>query len=182
MKHIVVKIDWYGPYKNMAEAKGAAQSDFDDGLYLAIGSLKNKKKNKIRYVGLSKNLAGRVSNTHETLSKLVEPYEIWLGEVGSTGIAGPKTQTTDLHLDLAEWCHVYFIDPYLNDKKRYSPPKKPVTVINHWWEKDYESLLKKRPHKDWPDVIDFLGKEYGAKVVWFGGECDRWKPKHFKNL
>ena len=96
MKHIVVKIDWYGPYPSVAEARTAAKNDYDDGLYLAIGRLANKKKNKIRYVGLSKNLAGRVNSGHETLSKFVEPFEIWLGEVGSTGISGPKTQTTDL--------------------------------------------------------------------------------------
>ena len=179
MKHVVVKIDWYGPYKNLEDAQKASKDAFDGGLYLAIGAMENKKKNKIRYVGLSEKLSTRVKNSHESLSRLVEPYEIWLGEIGSTGIAGPKTQVTDLQLDLAEWAHVYFLDPNLNDKKRITPPKQPVTILNHWWGTDYETLLKKRPHRNWPDLIDCLGKDYGAKVVWFGGDCDVWKPKHF---
>jgi len=179
MKHIAVKIDWYGPYYSISEAQKAAKDDYESGLYLAIGKLENKRKKKIRYIGLSKNLANRVNDAHATLEQFDGEIEIWLGEVGSTGIPGRKTQSTDLHLDLAEWGHVYFIDPYLNEKKKWSPPKYPVTIINHWWNKDYETLIKKRPHKSWPDVIDFLGKTYGAKVVWYGGECEVWKPKHF---
>lgn len=179
MKHIAVKIDWYGPYTSVLAAQAAAKSDFNGGLYLAIGALEGKPKNKIRYVGLSKNLFSRVNAKHSALSQFVGEHQIWLGEVASTGIPGPKIQSTDLHLDLAEWGHVYFLDPSLNDKKRWTPPKHPVTIINHWWDTEYETLVKKRPHKHWPDIIDFLGMEYGAKVVWYGGKCEKWKPKDF---
>ena len=179
MKHIVVKIDWFGPFKSIEAAQGAAKVDFKDGLYLAIGALENRSRNKIRYVGLSSNLGSRVSAKHSALAKLEGDYELWLGEVASTAIPGKKTQSTDLLLDMAEWSHVYFIDPALNDKKTFSPPKYPTTIVNHWWDTTYDTLLKKRPHKDWPDIIDYLGKDYGAKVVWYDGRCEKWKPKHF---
>ena len=32
---------------------------------------------------------------------------------------------------------------------------------------------------DWPDLIDFLGREYGARVVWFGKNVKRWNTEDF---
>ena len=85
--------------------------------------------------------------------------EIWLGEVASIGIPGKKKQATDLRLDLSEWCHSYFLQLPLNDKKTVNPPKEPVTIINRWWFTDYETKRNRRPHPDWPDIIDYWGKE-----------------------
>ena len=102
-----------------------------------------------------------------------------MGEVASFGIPGTKKKVTDVQLDLAEWLHSYFLELPLNERKKENPPDSPATVLNRWWFKDYETPRQKRPHKDWPDVIDFSGKEYGAKVVWYGGKLVRWKPGEF---
>jgi hypothetical protein len=30
------------------------------------------------------------------------------------------------------------------------------------------SVARQRPHRDWPDVIDYLGIGYGRRAAWFG--------------
>lgn len=72
-------------------------------------------------------------------------------------------------LDLAEWSHAYFLQLPLNDKKRKTPPDFPIVTYNRWWRTDYATPYLKRPHRDWPDMIDFIGYGYDTKVVWFGG-------------
>jgi hypothetical protein len=94
---------------------------------------------------------------------------IWLGEVISPRTPGKKMKVTDRMLDLAEWAHAYFLQLPLNDRKKATPPDFPITVYNRWWHSDLETPYLRRPHIDWPDIIDFLGMEYQAKLVWFGG-------------
>ena len=75
-------------------------------------------------------------------------------------------------LDLVEWAHIYTLQLPLNDKKKVNPPDHSTTIYNRWWQKDYETSCKQRPHKDWPDLIDYMGKEFEeekVKLVWFGG-------------
>jgi len=65
--------------------------------------------------------------------------------------------------------YAYFLRLPLNERKRKSPPEHPITVYNRWrWGKDFETRRKRRPHAEWPDLIDFLGNEYDATLVWFG--------------
>ncbi len=64
---------------------------------------------------------------------------------------------------------IYFVKPALNKKKTMSPPKRPVTVLNRWWKTDFETPWVHRQHRDWPDLIDYLGPDLKAKVVWFKG-------------
>ena len=184
MKHVAIVIDWFGPYKSIEEAKIAMNSDYVDGLYMAIGKTAYQRgKPTLQYVGISKNLKTRVNNKQHKICQISKLNEIWLGEVASTGIAGKKRQATDLRLDLAEWCHSYFLQLPKNDKKTINPPKYPVTVLNRWWFKDYEKKRERRPHSEWPDIIDFIGRDYGAKISWLGrvsgGRCVVWSPDEF---
>ncbi len=71
-----------------------------------------------------------------------------------------------------------FLDLPYNEKKK-NPPPTPATLLNRWWFKDYERKRKQRPHKDWPDLIDFPGLKYGAKVAWLGGRIENWNPEDF---
>ena len=184
MKHVTVVIDWYGPYSSIPEARKAARNDYGDGLYMAVGKIKHQRGyKKLQYIGLSSTLAVRLSNGHKKLKLVSQKFELWMGEVGSTGIPGKKAQVTNVQLDLAEWAHSYFLELPLNNKKRRKPPKHPVTVLNRWWQSDYETKWRKRPHRDWPDIIDFWGVDYGARLGWFGsksgGRCEVWSDSDF---
>ncbi len=179
-KQVAIIIDWFGIY-DLKAAKAAAKADYGRGLYMLIGKAKSQKKNpKLQYIGIAKELYSRIGNGHIAIRDLSQELKIWLGEVASFGVPGKKVKKVDPMLDLAEWSHTYFLDDLpLNKKKKANPPSNPVMVYNRWWHKDYETLRVKRPHPDWPDLIDYIGKEYGAKIVWFGGAVDKWKPSDF---
>lgn len=170
MKHLVTVLDWYGPY-SYAEALIAAKSEFYDGMYLCIGKVKGQHgKKTIQYVGIAgTELKTRVSDNHHKLRLVTRERELWFGEIGSLGVPGQNAKKTNASLDFAEWALVYFLQPRLNNKKTKSPPKRPVTVLNRWWRKDFETPWIKRPHAHWPDLIDYLGQDVKAKVVWFKG-------------
>jgi len=177
VSHIAIVVDWYGPY-SFDEARLAAKNDYGDGLYLVIGKKKGEWEHYIQYIGVSQNLSGRVNSAHKKIHMVTCDRTLWLGEIGSIGLPGKVNSKTviDLRIDLAESAHIYFLQPRLNDRKAYHAPKLPVTVLNRWWKTDYETPRKKRPHQGWPDLIDYTGIEYGARLVWFGGRVERWSP------
>jgi hypothetical protein len=169
VKHLIVVVDWYGPYKYQ-EAIVLAKSEYGDGLYLCVGKTKHQRGSSVlQYVGITgKELGSRVNANHHKLTLVTRDCEIWLGEVGSLGVPGPKTKKTNPALDFAEWALVYFLKPALNAKKIKSPPTRPVTVLNRWWKTDFETpWIRKRPHLHMPDLIDYLGQNFRAKIVRF---------------
>ncbi|MBN2007816.1 hypothetical protein JW960_00565 [candidate division KSB1 bacterium] len=179
MTNIPVIIDWFGPYSR-DEAIDAAKNDYIDGLYMLIGKTKYQKQKACpQYIGLSDNLFRRLSNGHNAINQLSQELKLWLAENGSPGIPGRKLKKTNIGLDLAEWAHTFFMELPLNDKKTMKPPDNPVLVVNRWWKTDYETRRNKRPHCDWPDIIDYLGAEYGATVAWNGRNVERWNPEDF---
>ncbi|MGM0703875.1 MAG: hypothetical protein ACQEUG_15955 [Pseudomonadota bacterium] len=178
-KALTAIIDWYGPY-SVEEAKEAAKQDYDDGLYMIIGRRKWQRGTHLQYIGLASNLYRRLHTTRYVQDQEeITEHELWLGEVASPRTPGSKIKVTDKMLDLAEWTHAYFLQLPLNDKKRKSPPDTPIVTYNRWWRTDYETLYVKRPHADWPDMIDFIGYGYEAKVVWFGGRQVRAPVEDF---
>lgn len=169
-KHLVILIDWYGPY-SIDEARNIARTDYSAGLYFAIGSRTGyAEAAKPLYVGLSKNL-GRRLNGHHKLPSIDDGLQIWLGEVGTAEPGGKKLKVTQTTLDYAEWLHAYYLELELNEKKRKSTPDRSVTVLNHWWKKDYDTAHRRPPHPTWPNLIDFVDSEH----VWVG-KAKRWKP------
>jgi hypothetical protein len=178
-KHIAVIIDWYGPY-SLTKAKEIAKQYFGSGVYIALGKQKYQKIPSIfQYIGISSNLSQRLIEDHEKFKQITRERAILLGEVFSTGIPGPKNKYTDIQLDLTEWAHAFFLKPPLNDKKTCFPPDRGVSVINRWWQTDFENrwIHKiRRPHKDLPDLIDYFGYGYGARIVWIGSKIKRIGP------
>ena len=167
MKPVVALIDWFGPY-DLEGARHAA-FDYDDGVYCAIGKTRYARHTKLQYVGLANNLRSRLNGAHHKLPLVTRQMEVWLGEVVSPRTPGRKIKTTDRMLDLAEWAHAYFLQLPLNERKKKRPPDRPITVYNKWWRPDFVTPYVRRPHRDWPDLIDFLGTGYPTKLVWFGG-------------
>ena len=179
-KHVAIIIDWYGPY-SLTDAKRVAKESFGAGVYVALGKLKHKRGPSLfQYIGISSNLTQRIKADHDKLSLITRNRIMWLGEVASTGIPGPKNKRTDIQLDLAEWAHIYFLKPKLNDKKLRFPPNRGWTVINRWWRKDFETSRTRRPHNNLPDMIDYLGPGYGARIVW-GNKVNRKSPSEICN-
>jgi hypothetical protein len=168
MKPTIALIDWYGPYSE----DDAAQDSFDyeDGLYLAIGKRSYERDVKLQYIGLTSSLSRRLNNAHHRLDEIKNGFSIWLGEISSPRTPGKKIKVTDRTLDLAEWVHIYFLQLPLNEKKKTNPPDKSIVVYNRWWKRDYQSRYEKRPHADWPDLIDFSDGDANTRVVWFGGK------------
>ena len=116
---------------------------------MLIGKSKHQKsKSKLQYIGIANDLSKRLNSKHHAISHLSKELAIWMGEIGSVGIPGKKSKIKNIQLDLAEWAHTYFLDLPLNLKKTKNPPDQPVTVLNRWWNKDYETPRKKRPHLD----------------------------------
>jgi len=178
VKPIVAVIEWYGPY-SLEEAR-TASFDYKDGIYLALGKTKNQRSSRLQYVGLAADLPARLNGYHHKLPLITREQAIWLGEVVSPRTPGRKIKVTDRMLDLSEWAHAYFLQLPLNNKKKAYPPDRPITVYNRWWRRDYETPYKKRPHKEWPDIIDYLGADYNAKLIWFGGKQLIQNPNAFK--
>jgi len=168
MKSVVAVIDWYGPYDK--ENAQRAASDFDDGIYLALGKQAYEREVQMQYVGLASDLASRINGYHHKLPEITRDLEIWLGEVVSPRTPGRKIKVTDRMLDLSEWSHAYFLQLPLNQRKKTNPPDLPITVYNRWWKTDFETPRRHHPHGGWPDLIEYLGDGYDAKLVWFGGQ------------
>jgi hypothetical protein len=179
MNSTSIIIDWYGPY-NLVQVKLSLKKDFADGLYMLIGKTKHEELKKLQYIGIAKDLSNRIKNNHYAIKETSQELNIWLGEISSYGVPGRKMKSINSGLDLAEWAHIFFLQPSLNEKKKSTPPDRPVTVLNRWWHKDYQTPFRKRPHKDWPDLIDYIDIEFGAKTCWFGGKVERWKKKDFR--
>lgn len=169
MRHLVTVIDWYGPYNSLESAKQAAKADYAGGLYLCIGQQEHEvDPPSIQYVGIAQqDMATRVNEYHHALTKVKRGFKLWMGEVSSLESPGRRHKQTRPSLDYAEWCLTYFLDVRLNQKKTKRPPDRPITVFNRWWKTDYETPYRKRPHPDWPDLIDFLGTGHKARLVWF---------------
>ena len=172
MKHFVVGIDWYGPYTRrqaIKEGKGLA------GLYMISGRLNRETVSKPQYVGLSVNLAGRL-RSHGTLGWIQDNGvidQVWLGFAATAEQSGKRAKVTPRTLDDAEWCHIYFMQPPVNDRKAGNPPAQNVTVLNRWWHANGRPRMR-RPHSSWPDLFDYMGLDRRTRVVWFGGRVESY--------
>lgn len=167
-KHLVVGVDWYGPY-DLETAQRVAKEYGKGGLYLCLGKLKGQHDRKMQYVGKSNNgLASRLHKDHHKLSKVSRDQTLWLGVVSTGGVPGKRKLLTPQALHLAEWAIAHFLDLPLNERLRSKRPPDPVTVLSRWWRPDYETPHYHRPHPAWPDLIDYLGPYYRARLVWFG--------------
>ena len=179
MKQVAIVVDWYGPFSEEEAIKYIKKEKIDHAIYTVIGKQKCKRGNdKIQYIGLSKQTYSRLLN-HSKIEHVTQNKQIWIGKISSFSVPGKKEKVTNIMTDLAEWAHVYFLKPALNRYKIINPPDKPVTVVNRWWKKDNTPYIN-GVHKDWPTLIDYFGKVYGAYIAWSGSRSPkRWKSDDF---
>lgn len=180
-KHLMIAIDWFGPYRDLSAARKIADKDYADGLYVCIGKLPNQHRTRIQYIGISKRLAGRISEDHYQLKKVTRDRQLWMGEIATSEPSGKKLKVTKRTLDFAEWLHARFMQLPLNERKTKGLPSRSVTIMNRWWKTDYITIRKNRPHPDWPDLIDFPDYGIPARMIWFGGKRRFFSAPEYAN-
>lgn len=167
-KHLMVAINWYGPYHSIDEARESAWQDYSDGLYFAMGKCKHERRKTLQYIGIGRKISTRLNASHHKLRLIVREMEIWLGEISTAEPSGKRLKATKTTLDFAEWLHAHFLKLPLNDRKKLCPPSRSVTVLNRWYRTDY-ATPRRRPHADWPDLIDYPDEDgVPSRAVWFG--------------
>lgn len=176
-KHLMIAINWYGPYSSLDDARAAAKADYGHGLYLCIGKRAYQRRRALQYVGIAKSLGSRLTEQHHKLHEVTRDQEIWLGEIATAEPSGRRLKATPATLDYAEWLHARFLRLPLNDKKTKSLPPRSVTVLNRWWTTTYDTPRGRRPHPEWPDLIDYPADDRSGRLVWFGSRQAHINPE-----
>lgn len=168
--HLMIAVNWYGPYSSIDEANKVAKEDFTKGLYMASGMCRYQRKPSLQYIGIAKtNISQRLDAQHHgKLGLITKRLNIWLGEIATSEPSGRKLKVTPATLDYAEWLHARLLKMPLNEKKTKTLPPIGVTVLNRWFGKDYKTPRQRRPHADWPDLLDFPHYDLPARIVFFG--------------
>ncbi|MBL3674407.1 hypothetical protein [Paracoccus aerius] len=176
--HLMISINWFGSY-DLRGAYQAASSDFGAALYLCMGKRKHQRNKSLQYIGIGQDVRTRLRETHHKLKYVSRDREIWLGEISTAEPSGRRLKVTPATLDYAEWAYARFFDLPLNEKKSTGLPKRSFTVLNRWWHTDYERSRVQRPHRDWPDLIDYPGDDLPVRKVWFGGRQEKLLPPEY---
>jgi len=177
-KHLMIAVNWYGPYGSLEEASEVAKEYWDGGLYAALGRSAQQKKHKIQYIGIAKELHGRLRTSPKI--KEIDDLSLWLGQIATAEPSGRRMAITKPTLDFAEWLHVRFVRPSLNEKKTRGLPNRSVTILNRWWSRNDEPYAI-QPHRDWPNLIDFPDDVIPARAVWFGGKQRLFQAPDYAN-
>lgn len=148
-----IVIDWIGPFHSMSEARKFAR-DGNEGpcLYMLVGRSQARARTRCQYVGVAKRLEQRL---HERRFTDVLSKSFWLGLIPSQGIPGRSGYVHHSRvLNIAENAVAYFMELPLNQRKRAKPPAGDIVIANRWWH-DHETPRLRRPHAEWPDLIEY---------------------------
>lgn len=151
MSQLTIKIHWYGPYGE----DDLDELDGGNGLYMFTGKRKHQKgEAEVQYFGITENsYKGRFRNHHK-LGEINRELGIWLGEIDY-----PSGHIRE-HLETAEKILIYFWQPVLNERKKYSPPLT-TTLISHWFTKEGKARINQKGiYKDLPDVLCWDGAHW----------------------
>lgn len=173
----MVAVDWYGPLKTLSAARAVAKEHrVKDFLYVGY-----EKKGRARsYVGISNDANSRLRKAHHVLGKWPDnTYELWLGIVVSQSEAGRKSnQNRPRHkaaLSFAERLTACLVKTTENIRGSKTPPKRSGALLNRWFQLSSSfPRHKRRPHKNWPDFIEFEESEKGGRNVYFGGRVEKY--------
>ena len=167
-------IDWVGPFGSIGELKAAAANyGVGETLYLAIGSRPRQRQSHIQYIGITTNLGSRFNGKHP-IQTLLKPsnLRLFVGIVTSQAVAGRKAKHQPVRfstpLYLAESALAFLMEIPLNKDKRCNPPRDSVVVVNRWYRADFETRRRRRPHPDWPDLVEFDSDEFIGDLAWHG--------------
>lgn len=89
-KHLMIAINWYGPYPDLNEARKHARHDYVHGLYLAIGKYKYERRRALQYIGIGNSMHTVLTSRHHKLSLIVRERTLWLGEIVTAEPSGKR--------------------------------------------------------------------------------------------
>jgi hypothetical protein len=150
MPLVTIVIGWQGLY-TLERIYG---SELGNGLYFVSGLTKHKKKNEIRYFGITERLyRERLKDRRHAVELVTRKRQIWLGQ-----IEYPASFDRD-HLELAEGCLIYYWGVSELNKKKLAKPPKPVCLISRWLKPNGEVRMNRRYiYRDLPDVLWWDGQ------------------------
>lgn len=167
-------IDWCGPFPTIeAACKAVSGEGYGEALYMAIGSRRGQKMSHIQYVGITSDLTKRFNGNHPIQLLLRErTLRLYVGVVTSQAVAGKKAahhaKRFSIPLYLAESVIAFLMELPLNKDKRCNPPKDSVVVVNRWYRTDFATRRRRRPHRSWPDLLEYDWDEGIGDLAWHG--------------
>lgn len=169
-----VMIDWCGPFHSVESAcEAVVEEGYGEALYMAIGSKPGQAATHLQYVGITGDFTKRFNGKHPIQLLIREnTLRLYVGLVTSQAVAGKKAshhaKRFSIPLYLAESVIAFLMELPLNKDKRCSPPKDSVVVVNRWYRDDFVTRRRRRPHRGWPDLIEYDGDEDIGDLAWHG--------------
>lgn len=184
---VAIAVDWFGPFSSIDDARSAARThEIEEAVYLALGCCGRQRRGRMQYVGVSGDAASRFNGQHQKLPGITRNFRLWVGEVASHAVAGPKKLKRSVAVEAAEWAMAYFLELPLNVRKRAKAPNRSLILINRWFRPDLKTRRSHRGHEDWPDFIEYEhpddDRDGSATLVWFGGRRERLSSTEVDDL
>jgi hypothetical protein len=155
-------INWTGPFKSIYQM---GETGYENGIYLLTGRRPYQRKDELQYIGIApeQTFVMRLSR-HHRLWKISKNLEIWLG------IIHYPIQTSWPDIELVESALIYVSDPPLNEKKRKTPPSKPLTVVSRWFKPDGQPRKNKR--RMFQSFYNVISTDEGTlkEGIWYYGK------------
>ena len=160
---IAVIVEWFGPYKTLEALTGDVRLDWQStkrALYMALG-----RGNRYRYIGLSTRSQSRIGPHHRKLNCRGN-RSFFVGEIITQGISGRRRQKTPSDLSLAEHALIRYLQPSLNERRKYKDPNDYVSIFSCFYShKDYETPTDPLPK--FPELLAFNP----SSRRWSQGRC-----------
>ena len=159
-------VEWRGPYTE--EKINQIHDKHNSGAVYIVSGLQRYEHGTpvIQYIGITKRGAAiRFVDKGHKSQNVPRERQYWLAH-----LSNPALERIRDNLELVEHALIYACDPEQNEKKRYSPPKHPVALVNRWFTDDgrYRERRVWPVQKEVPDVIVFDGESF-----WTSGSLKR---------
>jgi len=166
----IYAIEWMGPYDSIDEI-GCREGTEDCFIYLITGRKYYNGSMGIRYVGITKRFVGDRLTDKDHLKKQakLKNKQFWTGRFSISTYNNLDTKARRSRAERVETLLVRYLTnvskiQMLNDKKKYSDPKKPIGIINRWQKKYINEGRYNKPSmlSNLPDTLLYIDKEFYA--------------------
>lgn len=166
----IYAIEWMGPYDSIDEI-GYREGTEECFIYLITGRFYHNGPKGIRYVGITKRFVGKRLNDkdHQKKQEKLKDKQFWTGRFSLSAYNNLDTKVRRGRAERVETLLVRYLTnvsniKMINDKKKYSDPKKPIGVVNRWQKKYIEEGRYNKPSilSKLPDTLLYVDKEYFA--------------------
>ena len=165
----IYAIEWMGPYDTINELYD--KCSVDCCIYLITGRRFHNGPLGIRYVGITKRFVGdRLRDKdHQQKQEKLKDKQFWAGRFSVSSYNNLEIDARRKRAERVETLLVRYLTNVsrinmINEKKRYSDPKKPIGIINRWQKKNVEEGRYNKPSilSKLPDTLLYVDKEFFA--------------------